>query len=90
MRTWRINRFVHRCPGCKRDIGVGDKMLTDIGAGRVVRCQSCGERMFGEAAPEVIEDPEQTSAVPDGVRHQPSLGFEAVGALVRHLRSARR
>lgn len=79
MKTWRINRYKQSCPSCKREIAVGEKVLdVHLATRTVLRCQDCGERIFEEKAPDVVEDPDPPpTSVPEGVRHQASMDFQA-------------
>lgn len=85
MRTWRLARIAQRCGSCNDQIAIGEKLLElQLATSTTIRCQSCGERMTGEAAPDVIEEAPPAGAspasVPAGVRYQPSLGPEFVSA----------
>ncbi len=74
--TWMLARFAERCGNCAASIAPGEWMLERrIHRARRVRCFPCGESLL--ASPAVIEDQTPTEvAVPQGIRHQPSLGFE--------------
>lgn len=81
MTTWRVARVTSTCGNCGSLIDVGDTYLeVHVAANALpkVRCQTCGERLFGQPASAVTTDDresEQTS-VPAGIRYQPSMGFE--------------
>jgi hypothetical protein len=80
MRTWRLASFTQGCGFCGGRIAVGATLLElQLETTNVVRCRTCGERMCGEAAPDVIPEEPRTAttpSVPHGLRYQPSLGLE--------------
>jgi hypothetical protein len=79
MRTWRRALVAEKCGFCNEPIARG-AVLLEIGSAKKLRCQPCGEAMFEEQAPELPPLPDRVedarASVPEGVRHQPSLGYE--------------
>lgn len=80
--TWRVTKLDDHCGSCHAVIPALAK-VADVDLAnerRLRRCQRCGERMFGPA-PDVIVEEARHGVVPDGIRHQPSLGFESTAAV---------
>jgi hypothetical protein len=69
---WRraVADGIHKCGSCKYAIAAGEIFAET--RTKLTRCEPCGRTI--EDPPAVIEDAEV--GVPDGVNHQPSLGFE--------------
>jgi hypothetical protein len=83
MRQWRLSRRRQICGRCRAVIATDAPLLEVTGESwRKVRCQPCGEALFEEKAPEVIEDGD----APIGIESQKSLGFESVGEMARRSR----
>ena len=58
MRTWLRARASTRCRWCHNRIAEGDVILIvrpDGTSVDILRCQPCGEKLFGDPAPEVPE-----------------------------------
>jgi hypothetical protein len=75
MRTWRLARRDQSCGGCAVRIAVGETLL-DIhhATATVVRCQACGEAMFGEPAPaELPAEDVEVGVDLDALQRQRSL-----------------
>lgn len=56
MRAWALLPFASSCGSCRKAIARGEVVLEihPAGAGAtLLRCQSCGVEMFGEAAPDL-------------------------------------
>lgn len=80
MHTWIRVRLPDHCGYCRSSIAAGAIALAlQHGARRSLRCVPCAERLLEAPAPAEVPDDalEPPAGVPNGVRHQPSLGLDA-------------